>query len=125
MGTDYDAVYDGDDANEVVAIYMTKRQWWHLDDWRAEHADRYPKRAAERAAAWRAIEAAASAGEPPGEAILKAAMEAGCDEAERLGYGSALGYAEAASIAEKAALAVMNRASGAKLPHSLPHDPTA
>jgi hypothetical protein len=114
MGTDYDAVYDGDDANEVVAIYMTKRQWWHLDDWRAEHA-----------AAWRAIEAAASAGEPPGEAILKAAMEAGCDEAERLGYGSALGYAEAASIAEKAALAVMNRASGAKLPHSLPHDPTA
>jgi hypothetical protein len=65
MGTDYDAVYDGDDANEVVAIYMTKRQWWHLDDWRAEHADRYPKRAAERAAAWRAIEAAASAGEPP------------------------------------------------------------
>jgi hypothetical protein len=61
MGTDYDAVYDGDDANEVVAIYMTKRQWWHLDDWRAEHADRYPKRAAERAAAWRAIEAAGEA----------------------------------------------------------------
>jgi hypothetical protein len=41
------------------------------------------------------------------EAILKAAMQAGCDEAERLGYGSTLGYAEAASIAEKAALAVL------------------
>lgn len=37
------------------------------------------------------------------EAILKAAMTAGCDEAERLGYGSELGYVEAASIAEKAA----------------------
>jgi hypothetical protein len=35
--------------------------------------------------------------------VLKAAMNAGCDEAERLGYGSALGYVEAASIAEKAA----------------------
>jgi hypothetical protein len=37
------------------------------------------------------------------DAILKAAMEAGCDEAERLGYGSELGYVEAASIGEKAA----------------------
>lgn len=42
------------------------------------------------------------------EAILKAAMEAGCDEAERLGYGSALGYAEAASIGEGAATVALD-----------------
>lgn len=53
--TDYDAVYDDEDANEEVIIKMTRRQWWHLDDWRAEHPDRYPKRAAERDAAWKAI----------------------------------------------------------------------
>ena len=55
---DYDAVYSGPDADEIVVIRMTRRQWVHLDDWRAEHADRYPKRAAERAAALEAIEAA-------------------------------------------------------------------
>lgn len=59
---DYDAVYSGDDADEVVVIYMTTRQWWHIDDWLAEHPDRYPKRAAERDAAWRAIENAQPAG---------------------------------------------------------------
>src|SRR5690349_17268577 len=47
------------------------------------------------------------------EAILKAAMEAGCDEAERLGYGSELGYAEAASIGEKAARVVLDAVAGA------------
>jgi hypothetical protein len=51
----YDAVYAGDDADEIVVIRMTRRQWWHLDDWRAGHPDRYPKRAAERDAAWKAI----------------------------------------------------------------------
>ena len=53
--TDFDAVYSHEDANEIVVIRMTKRQWWHLDDWRAQYPDRYPKRAAERAAAWQAI----------------------------------------------------------------------
>lgn len=52
---EFDAVYDYPDAEDMVVIRMTKRQWWHLDDWRAEHPDRYPKRAAESAAAWRAI----------------------------------------------------------------------
>lgn len=56
--TDYDAVYSEPDADEIVVIRMTTRQWWHLDDWRAKHPDRYPKRAAEHDAAWRAIEAA-------------------------------------------------------------------
>ena len=51
----YDAVYDGDDADEVVVITMTRRQWWHIDDWRGEFEDRYPKRAAERRAAWEAV----------------------------------------------------------------------
>lgn len=55
---DYDAVYDHPDADEIMVIRMTRRQWWHLDDWRGEHKDRYPKRAAERDAAWRAIEKA-------------------------------------------------------------------
>jgi hypothetical protein len=41
-------------------------------------------------------------------------MEAGCDEAERLGYGSALGYVEAASIAEKAAKVALRLASDEK-----------
>lgn len=56
--SDYDNVYEAPDADEVVTIRMTRRQWWHLDDWRAEHPDRYPKRAAEREAAWAAIEKA-------------------------------------------------------------------
>jgi hypothetical protein len=51
----FDHVYSDHDADELVVIEMTRRQWWHLDDWRAEHADRYPKRAAERRAAWEAI----------------------------------------------------------------------
>ncbi len=53
--TDFDAVYSQPDADEIVIIRMTKRQWWHVDDWRGMHPDRYPKRAAEREAAWRAI----------------------------------------------------------------------
>jgi hypothetical protein len=53
---EFDRVYDAPDADEIVVIRMTRRQWWHVDDWRGEHADRYPKRAAERRAAWRAIE---------------------------------------------------------------------
>ena len=56
--TFYDRVYDGDDADEIVVVRMTVRQWWHFDDWRAQHPDRYPKRAAERDAAWSAIYAA-------------------------------------------------------------------
>jgi hypothetical protein len=56
--TDFDAIYDEPDADEIVVIRMTRRQLWHLDDWRAGHADRYPKRAREREAAWAAIEAA-------------------------------------------------------------------
>ena len=55
---EFDQVYSGDDADEVVVIRMTRRQWWHLDDWRAEHPDRYPKRHAEREAALKAIDAA-------------------------------------------------------------------
>jgi hypothetical protein len=51
----YDRVYDEPDADEVVVIEMTRRQWWHLDDWRAHHEDRYPRRAAECKAAWAAI----------------------------------------------------------------------
>jgi hypothetical protein len=47
------------------------------------------------------------------DAILKAAMEAGCDEAERLGYGSQLGYVEAASIGEKAATVALQQLEGA------------
>jgi hypothetical protein len=47
------------------------------------------------------------------EAILKAAMEAGCDEADRLGYGSELGYVEAASIGEKAATVALDQLQGA------------
>jgi hypothetical protein len=54
----YDSVYDEPDADEVVVIRMTRRQLWHLDDWRAEHPDRYPKRAAERESALRAIDQA-------------------------------------------------------------------
>jgi len=54
----YDRVYEGADADEPVVIVMTRRQWFHLDDWRAEIPDRYPRRAAERTGAWRAIEAA-------------------------------------------------------------------
>lgn len=52
---EFDRVYDAPDAEEIVVIRMTRRQWHHLDDWRAEHPDRYPKRAAERTAAWEAI----------------------------------------------------------------------
>jgi hypothetical protein len=55
---EFDTVYDAPDADEVVVIRMTRRQWWHLDDWRAEHPDRYPKRYAERQAALRAIDKA-------------------------------------------------------------------
>jgi hypothetical protein len=40
---------------------------------------------------------------PDAGGYVKAAMDAGCDEAERLGYGSQLGYVEAASISAKAA----------------------
>jgi hypothetical protein len=54
-GNPYDTVYDFPDADEIVVIRMTRRQWWHLDDWRAEHEDRYPKRFAERNAALDAI----------------------------------------------------------------------
>jgi hypothetical protein len=53
---DYDNVYAGDDANDIVVITMTRRQWWHIDDWRGEYPTRYPKRAAERTAAWAAID---------------------------------------------------------------------
>lgn len=58
----YDTVYDGPDADDVVVIRMTRRQWWHLDDWRAEWPDRYPNRAREREAALRAIEEAEADG---------------------------------------------------------------
>lgn len=54
----FDRVYDADDADEIVVVRMTRRQWWHLDDWRARHPDRYPNRHREYLAAWRAIEAA-------------------------------------------------------------------
>ena len=54
--TKFDSVYSGDDAEELVVIVMTRRQWWHIDDWRAEIADRYPNRAAERKGAWDAID---------------------------------------------------------------------
>lgn len=47
------------------------------------------------------------------ESILSAAMEAGCDEAERLGYGSTLGYVEAASIGERAAGVALDQLGGA------------
>ncbi len=46
------------------------------------------------------------------ETLLKDAMNAGCDEAERLGYGGQLGYAEAASISE----AAVRRVLGALFP---------
>lgn len=52
---EFDNVYDQPDADEIVVIRMTRRQLWHLDDWRAEHPDRYPRRAAEREAAWKSI----------------------------------------------------------------------
>ena len=55
---EFDTVYDAPDADEVVVIRMTRRQWWHLDDWPAEHPDRYPKRYAERQAALKAIDEA-------------------------------------------------------------------
>jgi hypothetical protein len=54
--SEFDRVYSGSDADEILVIRMTRRQWWHLDDWRAEHPDRYPNRAKERDAAWHAIE---------------------------------------------------------------------
>jgi len=54
----YDRVYEGADAEELVVITMTRRQWFHIDDWRAEVPDRYPKRAEQRVGAWQAIEAA-------------------------------------------------------------------
>jgi hypothetical protein len=47
------------------------------------------------------------------ERILKAAMEAACDEAERLGYRRELGYVEAASIGEKAAGVALDQLAGA------------
>jgi hypothetical protein len=55
---EFDIVYDGEDADEILVIRMTRRQWLHLDDWRAEHPDRYPKRYAERQAALEAIDKA-------------------------------------------------------------------
>jgi len=51
----FDRVYNEPDANELVVVVMTMRQWWHLDDWRAEVPDRYPNRAQEREAAWKAL----------------------------------------------------------------------
>lgn len=54
----YDKVYDEPDADQVLVIRMTRRQWAHLNDWRAEMPDRYPNRAREHAAAWDAIETA-------------------------------------------------------------------
>jgi hypothetical protein len=57
---EWDGIYDAEDADEVVVIRMTRRQWWHLTDWRAEHPDRYPNRAAERLAAWKAVDEAKS-----------------------------------------------------------------
>ena len=45
-------MYDEPDADQTVVIRMTRRQWWHLNDWRAEMPDRYPNRAAEHNAAW-------------------------------------------------------------------------
>lgn len=47
------------------------------------------------------------------EATLKAAMEAGCSEAERLGYGSELGYIEASAISERAASVALDQLVGA------------
>src|SRR3954454_23354793 len=46
-------------------------------------------------------------------ALAVKAMNAGCDEAERLGYGSELGYAEASSISEKAIAPVLEQLMGA------------
>lgn len=53
---DFDHVYDQPDAGDLVAITMTRRQWWHIHDWRGEHPDRYPCRARERQAALVALD---------------------------------------------------------------------
>jgi hypothetical protein len=52
----YDQTYAADDADELVVIVMTRREWFHVDDWRAEVPERYPRRSEARRAAWEAIE---------------------------------------------------------------------
>jgi hypothetical protein len=72
---EFDTVYDSSDADEIIVIRMTRRQLWHLDDWRAEHQDRYPKRYAERQAALEAI-AHASEEEKQDDRTLETLAEA-------------------------------------------------
>lgn len=73
-----DLVYDYPDADTIVTVRMTRRQWHHIDDPLAADPDRYPNRAAERAAAWKAIDTPESISDEQNDSLFGTRPGCGC-----------------------------------------------